>query len=250
MLKAIIAASILALRLAAQESLVSCCRLGDSEQLGRLLEAGADPNEPADSGTCPLTWACQIQCVRSIQLLLEYGADPNVPSMYVQESLLFRSARLGDYEIVRLLLEYGAAPDRVQALWGLTAVQVAASWGWDRISALLLHHGADPAQVTPEGGTLLFLACEKGLERTAMRILTRICVSKRELDEYKYVARANARHRILAILEDYERHGLMTLASEDPDSVFTSAYLPRELSRHISSILFSEHLQSFEEEPY
>jgi methionyl-tRNA formyltransferase len=60
--------------------LIRAAYAGDEKRCRRLLEAGADPNEPNMNGTTPLMYACS--CVdaakgRSVmKLLLEFGADP------------------------------------------------------------------------------------------------------------------------------------------------------------------------------
>lgn len=227
----------------AQVSLVNCCRTGDCNQLGSLLRAGADPNEPAEGGAYPLTWACQIQCIRSVRMLLEYGADPNVNSMYGNESILFRCARLGDYEIVKALLEHDAEPDVMQTLWVQTPIQVAAAWGRDRICSTLLDYGADPTQINQQGNSLMFMACQNGLTRTALKLLAKVPFTQQELDEYMYVAKMNARERILRILEDYESYLLIAMASGDQNSFLSGSRIPEDVTRRLSHHFFSEHLE-------
>ena len=48
---------------------------------GELLEAGANPNQPAEDGTTPLHWAAiSLEGTQGmISLLIEYGGDPNIP---------------------------------------------------------------------------------------------------------------------------------------------------------------------------
>ncbi|AZB41565.1 hypothetical protein CEF21_04210 [Bacillus sp. FJAT-42376] len=82
----------------------------DVEEVNRLLEEGADPNEQNDNGESPLDQAIFNEDAEMVSLLIENGADPNKKDDYGWIPLMTAV----DYELMdisELLLEAGADPN-------------------------------------------------------------------------------------------------------------------------------------------
>lgn len=60
-----------------QTELTLAARYGRMESLQRLLESGADPNQPSADGRTPLLWACTYGRTEAFEMLLSFGADPD-----------------------------------------------------------------------------------------------------------------------------------------------------------------------------
>lgn len=190
----------------------------------------------------PLTWACQVGCRHSVQLLLHHGALPDVDCISSSESVLYRCARFGDYEIVRSLLEGGATPDRGDPVVRATPIQVAMAWRKQDVALLLLSFGADPHQLYPDGSTLMHAAVEGGMAQLVLRLLQSTTVTQRGLQVYKRLAQRYSQLAVTRVLEDYERHALLSLSRSDSRSNFSTSHLPEELTQSIQSMLMSEHV--------
>lgn len=84
------------------------------DALGRMLQAGLDPNENVILGTergTLLSHAVMNNVQPAVlKLLLQYGADPSAPG---PEGILplHVAAATGDVDVAELLLDYGADPD-------------------------------------------------------------------------------------------------------------------------------------------
>lgn len=84
---------------------------GDTEEVSRLLEEGADPNEQEpEGGTTALNLAADNDQLEVAQILLENGADPNLPDNYGYTPLM-GAVFMENKEMVQLLLEAGADPN-------------------------------------------------------------------------------------------------------------------------------------------
>ena len=83
---------------------------GDHEEVGRLLERGADPNaldiDDTDDRdrTSVLCYACRSASLETVKALLEKGAKPDPPN----NRPLLSASYYGCTMIVKLLLEHGA----------------------------------------------------------------------------------------------------------------------------------------------
>lgn len=55
----------------------SAVERGDTQELSRLLNAGADPNEIDAFGDTPLIAALRNQTLWTIEVLIAHGADPD-----------------------------------------------------------------------------------------------------------------------------------------------------------------------------
>lgn len=104
--------------------LIRAARSGDLGEIRRLIDAGADPDQPSGiNAWTPLLHAIHTNQYGSVAALLDEGADVN-----------------------------RAAPH------GITPPMMAAGYGQTRIVELLLDRGADPYATTVHGITALDLA--------------------------------------------------------------------------------------------
>jgi ankyrin repeat protein len=165
---------------------------GDRAALERLLDAGADVNEPQPDGATALHWAayrgdlaaaeeliaagarasvasrdgatplslaCTSGSVAMIELLLDQGADPN-ETLPNGETALMMAARTGRAAAAELLIARGANVDAVEPLRGTTPLMWAVAYQSPDVVTVLLEHGADFAarsNVT-ERGRMPYLA--------------------------------------------------------------------------------------------
>lgn len=221
------------------EDLIRCCRTGKIEELRARLENGEDPNISYEGRIFPLSWACQVGCRRSVKLLLEYGADPNVTCICSKESVLYRCARFGDYDIMKSLLESGANPDFGDGVSGASPIEIAMSWNKEEVALLLLWHGADPTRKCANGDTLIRTAVEMGMARIVSKLLGMLLVPVAEQQVLKRLAKGCKDRAVLHVLEDYERFALLSLSTGDSQSDFYSDHFPQEISSTVQSFIFS-----------
>jgi ankyrin repeat protein len=139
--------------------LIHAARTGALDAITRLLDAGADVNQPAPTGddwdATPLQHAILARQPGAVRLLLERGADPNRRAGPNAPSPLLLAAGDTDPTFVNVLLAHGADPT-VQDEAGVTPLARAVSAGTihgpdrpmfggcrvDTVRALLAH---DPA---------------------------------------------------------------------------------------------------------
>lgn len=122
---------------------------GDVDAMGRLLEAGADPNTASDGGSTALMLA--IHDVDKTRLLLEAGANPNVRPDDGRTALIIAASEFGSFAVVKLLLDRGANA-RATTANRTTALRLAAGAGDVEVMRLLIERGAD---VKTDAGTAL-----------------------------------------------------------------------------------------------
>lgn len=130
--------------------------MGDTAQIARLLEGGANVDAPDPMGT-PLQLALFVNQLEAARLLLESGANPNVTGPTgtpLQAAAQFRNEML-----VALMLVHGADPNQAD---GIGALAIGAKNGDTGIVELLLRHGADPAAAAEDGMTALHEAAWAG----------------------------------------------------------------------------------------
>jgi uncharacterized protein len=108
-------------------------------------------NERARDGFTALHLACFFGGAAAVKVLLDAGADPNPPADNpMRVAPLHSAAAARDREAVRLLLAAGADPNARQQ-GGYTALHAAAQHGDDEMSQDLLDAGADPTLRTDDG---------------------------------------------------------------------------------------------------
>jgi ankyrin repeat protein len=139
--------------------LVQAARSGSLDTIARLLDSGADINQPAPTGddwdATPLQHAILARQPGAVRLLLDRGADPNRTGGPRSPAPLLLAAGDTDPTYVTLLLAHGANP-AVEGENGATPLSVAVTAGpikgpdrptfggcrVDTVRALLAH---DPA---------------------------------------------------------------------------------------------------------
>jgi ankyrin repeat protein len=149
---------------------------GDAEAVDLLLKAGAVVKAANRLNATPLYLAAESGNDAIVGKLLEAGADPNQTALSEGETPLMFAARSGNVEAVRLLLDKGARIDAAEKLSGTTALLWAAEQNHPEVLKLLIARGAevDARTTGPEAGesgiTALMLATrEGGLE--SMKVL-------------------------------------------------------------------------------
>jgi uncharacterized protein len=132
--------------------LLDLAATGQADALrARLADDPALANAQARDGFTALHFACFFGGSAAVQALLEAGADPNPPADNpMRVAPLHSAAAARDREAVRLLLEAGADPNARQN-GGYTALHAAAQHADDEMSEQLLAHGADPTLRTDDG---------------------------------------------------------------------------------------------------
>lgn len=115
----------------------------DVEMAQLLVRAGADPSAANRFGVTPLELACINGSAAMIELLLTAGVDPNAPLSERGETPLMMAARTGSERAVEVLIARGAAVDAIEPAMGQTALMWAAAAGHTDIVRLLIANGAD-----------------------------------------------------------------------------------------------------------
>ncbi len=136
---------------------VTAVRSGDSAELERLLDAGADVDAPEPDGATALHWAVHDDDLEAAGLLLEAGADASRANE-IGATPLFLASINGNDAMIELLLEHGADPNETFRN-GETALMLAARTGrLDAIEALLAHGAEVDARESLRGTTALMWA--------------------------------------------------------------------------------------------
>ena len=159
--------------------LLFAARRGDIASARLLVEAGADVDAAAASGTSPLVVAAHSGHGALGAFLLSAGADPGAAD--AGYSALHAAVLRGDPVLAGALLAHGADPDtilergtparRVSADWrlphrmiGATPLWVAARFREPAIVRVLADHGADPSHAV-SGETVLMAAMQGSSNR-------------------------------------------------------------------------------------
>jgi ankyrin repeat protein len=158
------------------QDLVTAAAYGEVEDVRRLLDGGASPDEPDGSGRTALYGAAVRGDAEVVRMLLAAGADPDRESEGDGEGLpLCAAACWGHTETAIALLDAGADPDRREdgARTAMTALYWAASNGLLTVVNALLDRGADPDVRNAVGGTALAAAARLGATAVVRALLDR-----------------------------------------------------------------------------
>lgn len=132
-------------------------RLGDTETLSLLLDAGADPGVATRYGVTPLALAATGGFGEAVVRLLGAGVDANSASQDGQTALM--SAVLGGSpRAIQALLAAGARVNDTEPARGQTALMWAAGAGNAPAIVALVEAGADVTARSTAGFTALLLA--------------------------------------------------------------------------------------------
>lgn len=128
------------------------CWEGDSEQVERLLKAGADPNQiaPTNWRQSPLGRTLEFRItapkhaghVETVRILLQYGADPTLRSTYLDMTPLELATFCGLEPAVRLLRDCAATtvhPAGMTSLWLACASRLPESTALELVSDELVN---------------------------------------------------------------------------------------------------------------
>jgi ankyrin repeat protein len=114
---------------------------GNTAEVRRLIEAGADVTLANNYGVTPMSLAAEVADSQVLKLLLDAGADANSPNAEGMTALM-AVARTGNVDAAKLLLEHGATVDGRENFGGQTALMWASARRHPEMIELLVAHGA------------------------------------------------------------------------------------------------------------
>jgi ankyrin repeat protein len=115
---------------------------GSADLAELLLEAGADATAANRNGSTPMWLAASQGDATVIETLLDGGADANEPLPLGRRPLML-AARAGQVDAVRVLLDRGADANASENERGTNALMQAADQGHANVMAVLIERGAD-----------------------------------------------------------------------------------------------------------
>ena len=133
----------------------SAVESGDAQRVARIIDRGANIEEPDDDKYTPLHLAAGMGSVEMATVLLDRGARVDSTDEH-GETPLHIAAFVGHADVARLLIERGH-PVNADSASGLP-LHMAAEQGRAEVAQVLLDHGADVAATTAEGVTALHRA--------------------------------------------------------------------------------------------
>jgi len=123
---------------------------GDLEQVTRLLDGGADPNEGDAAGVTALHQAAAKGHLEIVKALVEAGADID-QAEYDGDTALVNASEFGHVEVVRYLVDQGADPT-LESSHGYPAIKHARRRGHSKVVAVLREAAKRPLPQSGAGG--------------------------------------------------------------------------------------------------
>ncbi|XP_041921262.1 palmitoyltransferase AKR1 isoform X2 [Alosa sapidissima] len=127
-----------------------------------LLDSGADPNLPCDSGQTPFHFACRHGNVHTMHKMLQHGADLHIRDQQ-GKSAMHHAACGGNLISIQYLAESGMLQFSDTDQFLLTPLHLAATIGNVNVVRYLLRNNRCAAEaVDQQGATALHAAAERG----------------------------------------------------------------------------------------
>ncbi len=153
-------------------ALMMAAKLGSSEIVRKLLNAGADINDRNFNGGTALMYSAIRGDQETLTLLLENGAEVNLDAKFGWTALMVAAAK-GHTDQVSVLLEYGANAN-VRDIYEWTPLMRATFSGHGQTVAALLNHAQTDVDAQDENGaTALHHAATNGFEPIVELLLER-----------------------------------------------------------------------------
>jgi ankyrin repeat protein len=145
----------------------------DAEKTAQLIRAGANVNVRNDYGVSPLALAARQANTNILGQLMKAGADPNDTINFINadETPLMHAARAGNVDAVNMLLLAGAQVNARESWNGQSPIQWAAAEGHGAVVEALIAGGADIRQRSNAGTTPFMFAVRKGDMRSVKALL-------------------------------------------------------------------------------
>ncbi|WP_431895515.1 ankyrin repeat domain-containing protein [Nonomuraea sp. bgisy101] len=157
-----------------ESELVTAATFEGDDEVRRVLDGGASPDQPDDEGATALYRAAVRGEAGIVRMLLAAGADPDRESGAESEGLpLCAAACWGHLDAVVALLDGGADPDRLEDRdrHGMAALHWASAKDHLAVVSVLLDRGADPDIRDGAGGTPLVHAARYGAAAVVRTLL-------------------------------------------------------------------------------
>jgi ankyrin repeat protein len=155
-----------------QALLFDAARLGRTDVIPALVQAGADVAARDPAGYTPLILSCYHGQEAATVLLLELGAPVDQRDGTRGNTALMGAAFKGLSAIAEHLLVAGAEPDAVNGA-GQTALMFAALFSRASIVDRLIACGADPHRIDAAGNSAVSVAAAQGNDLMAARLTLR-----------------------------------------------------------------------------
>jgi len=128
------------------KELIEACKTGRLDEVGNLINEGADPNFVGEHNLTPLLWICSNRERESVvRYLLQKGANVNYDG-FGEGTALMLAAYAGEINLLTLYLEFGARVDCALPRGGETALHMAAVKGKTDAMKLLVQAKANTNQ--------------------------------------------------------------------------------------------------------